>query len=152
MALRMEELLMFKDLLNVAHEKISEIADEPDLVYYGQAEQEIIDGTYDKGLWAKALVEAKGDEKLRKSEYIVLRAKHLQKQHEEQLLKLREEQIREEQLLTQQIPTGIQYANGLYFYTCCCTHTLEIATNKRTTCQQCGKGYNWVGGTIDIID
>jgi len=51
---------------------------EPEPQYYAQAEQEIDDGTYDRGLWAKALVEANGKEELRKIEYMKLRAKQLQ--------------------------------------------------------------------------
>lgn len=47
--------------------------------HYAQAEKEVIDNIFDKGLWAKALVIAKGNEKLRKAEYIKLRAKQLQK-------------------------------------------------------------------------
>ena len=52
---------------------------EPDSHYYEQAEQEINDGSLDKGLWAMALVKAKGNEVLRKPEYIKLRARQLQK-------------------------------------------------------------------------
>lgn len=51
---------------------------EPDSQYYEQAEQEIEDGSLDKGLWAKALVKAEGNEELRKIEYMKLRAKQLQ--------------------------------------------------------------------------
>jgi len=53
---------------------------EPDSQHYGQSEQEVNSGTIDKGLWAKALVNAKGKEDLRKAEYIKLRAKQLQKE------------------------------------------------------------------------
>ena len=59
--------------------KIKDLKIEPDSEYYEQAEQEINDKTFDKGLWAKALVKAKGNEVLRKPEYIKLRAKQLQK-------------------------------------------------------------------------
>jgi len=52
---------------------------EPDSHYYGQAEQELNDGAIDKGLWAKALVNARGSEDLRKIEYMKLRAEQLQK-------------------------------------------------------------------------
>ena len=51
---------------------------EPDPLYYAQAEQEIIDDTIDIGLWSKALVNAEGKEELRKVEYMKLRAKQLQ--------------------------------------------------------------------------
>lgn len=47
------------------------------LDYYGQAEEEIYSATYDKNLWAKALVEAEGDETKRKARYIELRANQL---------------------------------------------------------------------------
>lgn len=46
--------------------------------FYGRAEEEVDNGTYDKDLWAKALVDAEGDESKRKIRYIELRAKHLQ--------------------------------------------------------------------------
>jgi hypothetical protein len=45
--------------------------------YYGEAEQEITDGTYNKNLWARALVEVQGDEQKRKAKYIELRAMEL---------------------------------------------------------------------------
>ena len=47
--------------------------------YYAQAEQEINNGTIDQGLWAKALVNAKGNEAIRKAEYIKLRARQFNK-------------------------------------------------------------------------
>jgi hypothetical protein len=40
---------------------------------YSLAESEADSGTYDKGLWSKALVNAKGNEELRKTEYMKLR-------------------------------------------------------------------------------
>lgn len=49
----------------------------PPIEYYGQAEEEIKTNTYDKNLWAQALVEAKGDETKRKARYIELRANQL---------------------------------------------------------------------------
>jgi hypothetical protein len=45
--------------------------------YYGQAEEEINTQTYDKNLWAKALVETEGDQTKRKARYIELRANQL---------------------------------------------------------------------------
>lgn len=45
--------------------------------YYGQAEEEVNTKTYDKNIWAKALVDAEGDEAKRKVKYIVLRANQL---------------------------------------------------------------------------
>ena len=47
--------------------------------YYAIAEQEVDSQNVDSGLWAKALVNAKGNEEVRKAEYIKLRAKQLQK-------------------------------------------------------------------------
>ena len=55
---------------------------DPDPQYYAQAEEEISNCTYDKGLWSKALVNAKGSEDIRKAEYIKLRARQLQKEAE----------------------------------------------------------------------
>lgn len=49
----------------------------PSIEYYGQAEEEIKTNTYDKNLWAQALVEAEGDETKRKAKYIELRATQL---------------------------------------------------------------------------
>jgi hypothetical protein len=48
--------------------------------FYAVAEQEILENDVDKGLWAKALVNAKGNEDARKAEYIKLRARKLQKE------------------------------------------------------------------------
>jgi hypothetical protein len=45
--------------------------------FYGQAEAEIDGKTYDRNLWAMALVEAYGDETRRKATYIELRARQL---------------------------------------------------------------------------
>ena len=45
--------------------------------YYGEAEEEINAATYDKNLWARALVVAEGDEQKRKAKYIELRAEQL---------------------------------------------------------------------------
>jgi hypothetical protein len=47
------------------------------IAYYGEAEQEITDKTYDKNLWAQAYVEVEGDEQKRKAKYIELRANQL---------------------------------------------------------------------------
>ena len=64
--------------MKATYTKIVEATKEPASEYYEQAEKELNDGTFDKGLWAKALVKAKGNEVLRKPEYIKLRAKQLQ--------------------------------------------------------------------------
>ena len=45
--------------------------------YYGEAEEELNTKSYDKNLWARALVEAEGDEQKRKARYIELRANQL---------------------------------------------------------------------------
>jgi len=45
--------------------------------FYGQAEEEVNTNTYDKNLWAKALVETEGDLTKRKARYIELRADQL---------------------------------------------------------------------------
>lgn len=46
---------------------------------YAQAEEEYNNGEIDKRLWSQALINAKGDESLRKVEYMKLRAKQLKK-------------------------------------------------------------------------
>lgn len=61
-------------------EDISSIIDEKDSKFYAIAEQEMDDNIIDKGLWSQALVKAKGDENLRKVEYMKLRVKQLKKQ------------------------------------------------------------------------
>lgn len=48
---------------------------QADLFYV--AEQEYEGGEIDKGLWSQAIVKAKGDERLRKVEYMKLRVKQL---------------------------------------------------------------------------
>jgi cytohesin len=45
--------------------------------YYDEAEEEINTKSYDKDLWARALVLAEGDEQKRKARYIELRAKQI---------------------------------------------------------------------------
>lgn len=46
---------------------------------YAQAEEEYNGGVIDKGLWSQAFIKAKGDENMRKVEYMKLRAKQLKK-------------------------------------------------------------------------
>ncbi len=46
---------------------------------FAQAEEEFSKGEIDKGLWSQALIKAKGDESLRKVEYLKLRVKQLKK-------------------------------------------------------------------------
>lgn len=52
------------------------------LAFYGAAEEEVTNGSYDRDLWAKALVEVEGDETRRKARYIELRAIQLQRQQQ----------------------------------------------------------------------
>jgi hypothetical protein len=75
----------------------ADISDEPDPRYYAQAEQEVDDGNFDKGLWSKALINANGKEELRKVEFMKLRAKQL---HAEQL---RAKKLHAEQLLAERL-------------------------------------------------
>ncbi len=53
---------------------------EDAFAFYGQAEKEIVSGTYDANLWAKAFVLVEGDEQKRKAKYIELRAYQLYNQ------------------------------------------------------------------------
>ena len=61
-------------------ETIESNIDSKQAEYFAIAEQEYEDGKIDKGLWSQALVKAKGDENLRKVEYMKLRAKQLKKE------------------------------------------------------------------------
>ena len=67
-----------KKVQDKVNTKISEY--KIDKSYYAIAEQEVDSQNVDSGLWAKALVKAKGNEEVRKAEYIKLRAKQLQKE------------------------------------------------------------------------
>ena len=87
----------FSRAREVFKEKTEDVFKKPELQYYGLAEQEINDEAVDQGLWAKALVNAKGNEEKRKSEYIKLRAIQLQK-----TVKQEEEKIAEQQRLVEQ--------------------------------------------------
>ncbi len=60
-------------------EEISSLIEDKDSKFYAIAEQEIIDNVIDAGLWSQALVKAKGNENLRKVEYMKLRVKQLKK-------------------------------------------------------------------------
>jgi len=60
-------------------EDISSLVDNKDTEFYAIAEQEIKDDVINNGLWSQALVKAKGDENLRKIEYMKLRVKQLKK-------------------------------------------------------------------------
>lgn len=73
-------------LASAAIGKVKDIKDEIELNleeksadFYAQAEEEYDNGEIDKGLWSQALVKAKGDENLRKVEYMKLRVKQLKK-------------------------------------------------------------------------
>jgi len=72
--------LLMSQLQDIAEQrrKIQEQQNEPDLQYYAQAEQEVDDGTFDKGFWSKALINVNGKEELRKIEYMKIRARQLQ--------------------------------------------------------------------------
>ena len=48
--------------------------------FYAVAEEEYDGGMVDKGLWSQAIVEAKGDESLRKVEYMKLRVMQLKRE------------------------------------------------------------------------
>lgn len=56
---------------------ISSLVDDNDSKYFAIAEQEINDNNIDKGLWSQALVKSKGDENLRKVEYMKLRVRQI---------------------------------------------------------------------------
>lgn len=60
-------------------EDISSLVDDRDSKFYSISEKEIDEGIIDDGLWSQALVKAKGDENLRKIEYMKLRVKQLKK-------------------------------------------------------------------------
>ena len=60
-------------------EDISSLVDNKDSKFYAISEKEIDEGKIDDGLWSQALVKAKGDENLRKIEYMKLRVKQLKK-------------------------------------------------------------------------
>ena len=59
---------------------VSSIVDDKETVFFAKAEKEIDNGEIDEGLWSLALVKSKGDENLRKAEYIKLRVKQLKKE------------------------------------------------------------------------
>lgn len=68
-------------MINIYKKIMVQLIDKQDkyISYYGKAEEEIINGNIDKNLWSLALVKSKGDENMRKSVYIKLRAKQLYK-------------------------------------------------------------------------
>ena len=69
-----------KELFSKLMMKLKGYIDDSDYAdLYHIAEEEYDRGEMDKGLWSQALVKAKGDEKLRKVEYIKLRVKQLKK-------------------------------------------------------------------------
>lgn len=53
---------------------------DQDAEYYGKAEEEFINESFDKGVWAQALVKSDGNEEKRKVEYIKLRVKQLKRE------------------------------------------------------------------------
>jgi len=62
-----------------ASDDIASKVESRDAPYLAVAEDEINQNRVDKGLWAQALVKAKGDESLRKIEYMKLRARQLKR-------------------------------------------------------------------------
>jgi uncharacterized protein YxeA len=58
-------------------ETIESNIDSKQAEFFAIAEKEYEAGEIDKGLWSQALVKAKGDDNLRKVEYMKLRAKQL---------------------------------------------------------------------------
>lgn len=60
-------------------DSISSRMEDADPFLYAVAEKEINDGEINEGLWSQALVKAKGDESLRKVEYMKLRVRELKK-------------------------------------------------------------------------
>ncbi len=72
-----------KSTQNIRVEASKNLADDigdDAFAFYGQAEKEIVSGTYDANLWAKAFVLVEGDEQKRKAKYIELRAYQLYKE------------------------------------------------------------------------
>ena len=79
-----KERIITVKLGTLSKSQSAQISANPSLVsegsaidYFGQAEEEADTGKYDKNLWAKALVDAEGDETKRKVKYIELRANQL---------------------------------------------------------------------------
>ncbi|MFA9419237.1 MAG: hypothetical protein ACERLB_03735 [Gammaproteobacteria bacterium] len=75
-----------KSTQNIRVEASKNLADDigdDAFAFYGQAEKEIVSGTYDANLWAKAFVLVEGDEQKRKAKYIELRAYQLYNQSDE---------------------------------------------------------------------
>jgi hypothetical protein len=68
-------------LVRDTKDSISSDLDQQDADLFAQAEKEIDDGKINNGLWSQALVKAKGNEQLRKVEYMKLRVKQIRKEH-----------------------------------------------------------------------
>ena len=70
-----------KESMSGLIKKLKEYIDDSDNAdLYAIAEEEYDREEVDKGLWSQALVKAKGDDNLRKVEYIKLRVRQLKKQ------------------------------------------------------------------------
>ena len=70
-----------KESMSELIKKLKEYIDDSDNAdLYAIAEEEYDREEMDKGLWSQALVKAKGDDNLRKVEYIKLRVRQLKKQ------------------------------------------------------------------------
>ncbi len=71
------------DIASGAFDSVNSIQNNIDLKsanFYAVAEEEYDGGIIDKGLWSQALVKAKGDESLRKVEYMKLRVMQLKRE------------------------------------------------------------------------
>ena len=71
------------DMASDALDAVKSIQNNVDLKsanFYAVAEEEYDSGIIDKGLWSQALVKAKGDETLRKVEYMKLRVMQLKRE------------------------------------------------------------------------
>ena len=76
-----ELMMKLKGPMNELIKKLKEYIDDSDNAdLYAIAEEEYDREEMDKGLWSQALVKAKGDDNLRKVEYIKLRVRQLKKQ------------------------------------------------------------------------
>jgi hypothetical protein len=75
-----------------------------DDIFYAKAEEEVDKGTYDRGLWSKALIIANGNEGTRKIEYMKLRVNQFQQM---KLSVTKDQRIFTESSITQE-PSDVQ--------------------------------------------
>ena len=83
---------------SVSGERVSAIE------YYGEAEEEVNTKTYDKNLWAKAFVQAEGDEQKRVAKYIELRANQL---YSENVSSISKSNLNEQPVLDSAVPDTV---------------------------------------------